>query len=147
MFDYILLAYCDLPRYHQMRRHSVSHVSRWPPTKHKNYESKIVKLIVMFTAPPLQWYVTCNTHNPRWKTFHLENWDISLLFTHFSLLFPAQGSESHIFCLLGVGKSEDVYRALHPKLMWGVSTSLGGRFFFSHSRWFSIYSLIRRTSL
>ena len=26
-------------------------------------------------------------------------------FTHFSLLFPALDSESHIFCLFGVGKS------------------------------------------
>ena len=59
----------------------------------------------MFIALALKWYVTSNTHNPRWKSFHLEIWDISRLFTHFSLVFPALGSESHIFCLLGAGKS------------------------------------------
>ena len=32
-------------------------------------------------------------------------WDISRLFTYFSLLFPALGSEPHIFCLLGFGES------------------------------------------
>ena len=67
----------------------------------------IIKLIVMFTAPALKWYVTSNTHNSCWKSFHLEIWDISRLFTYFSLLFPALGSESHIFRLLGVGKSAD----------------------------------------
>ena len=67
----------------------------------------------MFIAPALKWHVlTSNTHNLRWKSFHLEIWDISRLFTHFSLLFPALGSvgpESHIFCLLGVGKSVFVF--------------------------------------
>ena len=87
-----------------MRRLIVSHVSRWPPAKRRNYKTYIVKLIVMFPAPALKWYVTSNTQDPRWKSFHLEIWDISLLYTHFSLLFLALGSESHLFCLLGVGK-------------------------------------------
>ena len=77
-----------------MRRLTVSHVSRWPPAKRRNYKTYIVKLIVMFTAPAL-------THNPRWKSFHLEIWDISLLYTHFSLLFLALGSESHLFLPFG----------------------------------------------
>ena len=47
-----------------MGRLTVSHVSRWPPTKHRNCKTKHVKLIVMFTAPALKWYVTSNTHNP-----------------------------------------------------------------------------------
>ena len=42
---------------------------------------------------------------PTGKSFHQEIWDISRLFTHISLLFRALGSESHSFCLLGVGKS------------------------------------------
>jgi len=55
----------------------------------------------MFTALPLafKWYVTSNTHNPRWKSFDLEIWDFSRLYTHFSLLFPALGSESHFFLI------------------------------------------------
>ena len=46
-----------------------------------------------------------NTHNPHCKSFCLEICDISRLFTHFSQLFPAIGSESHFFILLEVGKS------------------------------------------
>ena len=38
-------------------------------------------------------------------SFRLEICDISRLFTHFSQLFPAVGSESHFFILLEVGKS------------------------------------------
>ena len=62
---------------------------------------------MMFTVPALMiYYVTSKTNNPNWKSFLLEIWDTSLPFTHFLLLFPALGSESHIFCLLGVvGKS------------------------------------------
>ena len=51
----------------------------------------------MSTATAESDTVTSNTHNPCWKSFHLEIWDISRLFTHFSLLFLALGSESHIF--------------------------------------------------
>ena len=47
-------------------------------------------------------------NNPRWKSLHKGVWNISRLFTHFTLLLPALGSETGIFCLLGVGKS--VYR-------------------------------------
>ena len=43
----------------------------------------------MFTAPALKRYVPCNTHNPRWKSFHLENWDISLDFYSFLTTFPS----------------------------------------------------------
>ena len=57
---------------------------------------------MMFTDPALKWYVAFNTHNPRRKTFHLKNWDISLLLTQFSLLFQAQGSESHISAFWGL---------------------------------------------
>ena len=85
-----------------MRRLTVSHVSRWPPAKRRNHKSYIVKLMVMFTAPALKWYMTSNTHNPRWKSFHLEIWDISLLYTHFSLLFLVLGSESHFFTFWGL---------------------------------------------
>ena len=46
-----------------------------------------------------------NTYNPHCKSFRLEICDISRLFTHFSQLFPAVGSESHFFILLEVGKS------------------------------------------
>ena len=63
---------------------------------------------MMFTDSVFRRCVTSNTHNLRWKSFRLEIWDISRLFSHFSLLFPALGSvgsESHIVCLLGVGKS------------------------------------------
>ena len=52
-----------------------------------------------FLDPPL------NTYNPHCKSFRLEICDISQLFTHFSQLFPAVGSESHFFILLEVGKS------------------------------------------
>ena len=60
------------------------------------------------TPPSLKvWICHCNTqNNPHWKSFHKEiGENISLLFAHFSLPFPAVGSECHIFYLLGVGKS------------------------------------------
>jgi len=77
-----------------------------PPTKLRCYKTKSSKIdrdvyCCSFNG-------TSNTHNPLWKSLHKRVWDLSRLFTHFSLLLPALGSESGIFCLLGVGKS--VYR-------------------------------------
>ena len=81
-----------------MCRLTVSLVSRQLSTN-RNYKTQIVKLIMMFTAVALKWDVTSNTHNPQCKSFHQDIWDISWLLTHFSLLFQALGSYSHIFCL------------------------------------------------
>ena len=81
-----------------MCRLTVSLVSRQLSTN-RNYKTQIVKLIVMFTAVALKSDVTSNTHNPQCKSFHQDIWDISWLLTHFSLLFQALGSYSHIFCL------------------------------------------------
>ena len=36
---------------------------------------------------------------------HITSFEFHDFFTHFSLFFPALGSESHMFCLLAVGKS------------------------------------------
>ena len=52
------------------------------------------------TPPSLRvWISHCNTqNNSRWMSFNKEiGNNISLLFTHFSLPFPAVGSECHLF--------------------------------------------------
>ena len=46
--------------------------------------------------------------------------------THFSLLFPAPGSESLIFCLLGVSKSEIVSEILLTSCLITVVCPQGG---------------------
>ena len=56
------------------------------------------------TPPSLRiWISHCNTqNNSRWMSFNKEIGDnISLLFTHFSLPFPAVGSECHLFLPFG----------------------------------------------
>ena len=80
-----------------------------PPTKLRCYKTKSSKIDHDIYC--CSFNGTSNTHNPRWKSLHKGVWNISRLFTHFSLtslLLPALGSETGIFCLLGVGKS--VYR-------------------------------------
>ena len=108
-FDCILLAYRYLP----LQPNGKLFLSRWPPTTHTKLQNLSGKLIVMFTAPVFKWYVLSNTH------------DLGHLTTFYSFLttFPSSGSDSHIFCLLGVGKSANAprnYRILYKAKYWSI---------------------------
>ena len=87
------------------------------------------------TPPSLRvWISLCNTqNNSRWMSFNKEIGDnISPLFTHFSLPFPAVGSECHLFWPFGgwqvLWLNVDIYCILtsanFQKRNWGCSLCL-----------------------
>ena len=68
--------------------------------------SRCNRKIVMFTPPALKWYVTSNTHNPYWKSFHLENLGHLATFHPFLTAFPSSWFRiSHFLPFAGINKT------------------------------------------